>query len=187
MLNVGNKPQVAGIYTFGIENSSDQFFLTFSDGTQFGQLNNHVAKALGVIEQPSVQLDAVAHIMSIRELIGKFTKASDAVVRVNINVYGPREARDKVGRHLSANKVYLQRPDQQRPGSLYDNPHILKLPEMEMPNFDHDSGGANDGALQSDNVEHFRKSVSDVYASLKRGSRLKRLEGDTRLKTTLLP
>jgi SWI/SNF-related matrix-associated actin-dependent regulator of chromatin subfamily A3 len=188
MLNASNQSQAAGTYTFRIEKSSAQLFLTFPDGTEFGVLNNHIAKALeDIVEQPSVQFDALAHILTLRETIGRATKASDAVVRVNINVYGPKEAGKDVGRHLSAKKVYLQRPDQQRPGSIYDNPHVLKLPDMQMPRIDYNSKGTNDSSLRSDNFEHFRKTISDVYGSLKRGSKLKRVEGDNRLRTPLLP
>jgi SWI/SNF-related matrix-associated actin-dependent regulator of chromatin subfamily A3 len=188
MLNTSNQSQAAGMYTFRIEKSSAQLFLTFPDGTKFGILNNHIAKALeDIVEQPSVQFDALAHILTLRETIGRATKAIDAVVRVNINVYGPKEVGEDVGRHLSAKKVYLQRPDQQRPGSIYDNPHVLKFPDMQIPSIDYHSEGANESSLRSDNVEHFRKTISDVYGSLKRGSKLKRVEGDNRLRTLLLP
>ena len=186
-LHVGNESQAVGHYTFGIKKCSDQLVLTFPDGIQLGLLNTHVAKALkDIVELSSVQFEALADIGKLRELIGRVTKASDAVARVNIYIYGSREARKGVGRHLSSNKVYLQRPDQQRYGTRYDNPHVLKLPQMQMPSINYQPDATGHKMSQSDNVEHFRKAVSDVYASLKRSSRLERLEG-ARLKTSLLP
>jgi hypothetical protein len=142
-----------------------------------------------LVERPSVQFEALTHIMTLRETIGRAEKAGDAVARVDINVYGSPEASRSIGRHLSANKVYLQRPDQQRPGSVYDNPHVLKFPEMQVSSINYKPEGTGDSASRSDidNNSHFRKAISDVYASLKRGSRLKRLEGDNRLRTCLLP
>ena len=187
-LNVGNESQAAGHYAFKIKKSSTQLFLVFPDGTEFGHLNTHISKALeGIFERPSIQFEALAHIITLRETISRATKASDAVARVNINVYGTKEASKDVGRHLSSNKVYLQRPDQQRPSSIYDNPHVLKLPEMQISNVDYLAEGTSDSVSRPDNVEHFRKAVSGVYASLKRSSRLKRLVGDNRLRTPLLP
>jgi SWI/SNF-related matrix-associated actin-dependent regulator of chromatin subfamily A3 len=189
-LTVGNESQTTGYYAFGIKKSSDKLLLTFPDGSEFGLLSTHTAKALeDLVERPSIQFDALAHIITLRETIGRAKKASDAVARVNINVYGSPAARIDVGHHLSAKKVYLQRPDQQRPGSIYDNPHFLKFPEMQIPSIDYKPEGKADGASLSDNdnPEQFRKAISDVYASLKRGSQLKRLEGDNRLRTRLLP
>ena len=189
-LNIGNESQAPGYYAFRVKKSSNQLLLAFPDGSEFGLLNAHTAKALeDLVERPSVQFEALAHIITLRETIGRAAKASDAVVRVNINVYGPPAACTDVGRRLSASKVYLQRPDQQRPGSIYDNPHVLKLPEMQMPSIDYKPGETGDSASPSDisDTEHFRKAISDVYASLKRSSGLKRLEGDSRLRTCLLP
>ena len=186
-LKVGNESEFAGYYAFKLKKSLDQVFLTFPDGTDFGILNTHIAKAVEDLERPSVQFEPLVHISTLYETIGRAVKASDAVVRVNINVYGSKDASKDVGRHLSAQKVYLQRPDQQRSGSIYDNPHVLKLPEIQTLSIEHKIDGTKDKVSRSDKTDNFGKAISDLYASLKRGTGLKRVEGDNRLKTILLP
>ena len=186
-LNVGNESQFAGYYAFRLKKSSDQVFLTFPDGTDFGILNTHIAEAVGGLARPSVRFEPLARISTLRETIGRATKANDAVARVNINVYGSKDASKDVGRHLSAQKVYLQRPDQQCPGSTYDNPHVLKLPEIQNLSIEYKVNGTKDAVSRSDKTDNFGKAISDLYASLKRGTGLKRVEGDNRLKTILLP
>jgi hypothetical protein len=187
-LNVGNESLAAGYYAFRIKKSESQVLLAFPDDVDFGLLSTQITKALeDIVERPSVQFDALADVETLRQTIERATKASDAVVRVNINVYGSREAMKDIGCHLSDHKVYLQRPDQKRPGSIYDNPHVIKFPQMQVPSIDDRPAGTSDKVSLSGDVQHFRQAISDVYASLKRGSRLKRLEGDNRLRTPLLP
>jgi SWI/SNF-related matrix-associated actin-dependent regulator of chromatin subfamily A3 len=173
--------------TFNIGKSSEQLVLRFQDGTEFGHLNTHTSKALNeLFDQPEIEFEAFGATRTILEAIGRSTKATDAVVRVNINVYGSKEAGKDVGRHLSENKVYLQRPDLQRPGSLYDNPHFLKFPDMQSSSFEYQTETAPGRVLTSNDSENFRKVVSNVYASLTRGAKLNRVEGDDRVKTPLL-
>ena len=180
----------SGTQTFHIGKPSPQLTLTFPNGKELGLLNSHITEALAtLIERPSIQLEAMANVLSLRETIGKVTKAKDAIVRVNIHVYGSREARAEVGRHLSDKKVYLQRPDGQRPGSIYDNPHVIKFPDLQILDIGCEPGEFRNGVSHSnkDSREDFQKTIQDVYASLHRGSHLRRLKGDSRLKTTLLP
>src|SRR5690242_5205513 len=97
-LNSGNIPQVDGHCVFGIKRSLAQLSVTFPDGGEFGLLNVHTSKALdSLIDLPSVQLEALADMITLRETIDRATKASDATLRVNINMYGPRETRKDVG------------------------------------------------------------------------------------------
>jgi SWI/SNF-related matrix-associated actin-dependent regulator of chromatin subfamily A3 len=187
-LNSGNMVVVAGYFVFGIERPSTQVVLKFPDGTEFALLNTHTAKVLNnVIDLPEVQLEAIANPTTLRETICRATKASDATLRVNINVYGSKETRTEVGRHLSAGKVYLQHPDQQRPGSIYDNPHVLMFPGIQVQSVDSKPQKIGESKLRGDDNSPFQEVVSQLYASLKRSSHLKRLEGDDRLRTTLLP
>ena len=187
-LKAGSRYSDKEYYTFNAKKSMTQVVLRFQDFTDFGILNAHISNALvGLIDRPSIQFDALGSMLTIRETIGRSTKASDAVVRVNINIYGPREACKDVGRHLSDCKVYLQRPDIQRPGTFYDNPHVLKFPDMQISSFEYQLEAAPDPGSTSDGAECIRKMISNVYASLTRGTKLNRVEGDRRLKTQLLP
>jgi SWI/SNF-related matrix-associated actin-dependent regulator of chromatin subfamily A3 len=187
-LNSGNSFQFPGYHVFGLQKSSTQVFLTFPDGTQFALLDTHTAKVLdSIIGIPSVQLEALANLSTLRETIDRATKASDAILRVNINVYGPNKDRKPVGSCLASGKIYLQHPDQQRPGSTYDNPHFLSFPGMQIQSVDLKPQEIGRSALESDDSDQFQKAVSDMYASLKRSSHLKHLVGDTRIRTPLRP
>lgn len=185
-LNSGNTFQVAGHSVFEIERSSTGMFLTLHDGTAFAILNKHMTEVLNsVIDLPSVQLEGLANLTMLRETISRATRAHDATSHVNINVYGSRDARKKLGCLLSAGKIYLQHPDQQRPGSVYDNPHFLAFPGMEDQSVNFKP--QDESVLLGNDADKFRKAVSDLYGSLKRSSHLKRALGDARLRTPLLP
>lgn len=187
-LRSGNKTEGTRRAIFGIGKSFDQIFLTFSDGTEFALLNNHTEKVLdSIIGLPSVHFEAFVDLTTLRETIGRATKASDATLNVNLNVYGSKEVRKQVGCCLSAGKIYLQHPYQHRPGSIYDNPHFLVVPGILAESVDPKPHGMGESMSRSDDVDGFRKAVADVYASLRRSSCLKRLVGDSRLTTSLLP
>jgi SWI/SNF-related matrix-associated actin-dependent regulator of chromatin subfamily A3 len=180
--------QAAGQCSFGITKNNSQLYLIFLDGTQFGQLNERTTKALdSIIDLPSVQLEVLVDLVALRETMCRAIKASDATIRVNINVYGTREARKEVGDRLSRSKIYLQHPDQKRGASIYDNPHVLQLPGMEALSQSLKPDGVVESAPKADKAEQFKNAVSNVYASLKRSSHLNRMVGDNRLRTPLLP
>lgn len=180
--------RVNGQHIFGVRKDIDKMTLTFADGTDFGILNEHASKILGkLIDQSRVDLDCLAPTLTLRETIEKASKAKDAVVRVDINVYGASSNRQDVGRYLSDNKLYLQRPDQVRPGLEYDNPHILHFSDMAAETFEYAPEPCVNDKPTSKSTEAFRQTISDVYSSLQRGSRLNCMEGDARVKTDLLP
>jgi SWI/SNF-related matrix-associated actin-dependent regulator of chromatin subfamily A3 len=174
-------------FVFSLHNSIEHIVVRFYDATEFAILNTQLAKALrGVIDQPSILLEVFADTIATRDIIRKAKKASDALVRININVYGPLQLRDMIATHLTAHKVWLQHPEDQQQGTLYDNPHTVKfvdLPEadssfLEMPN--------GDPEVMVTEHERFKQDISHVYASLTRDSQLKTVEGDSRI-TPLLP
>jgi SWI/SNF-related matrix-associated actin-dependent regulator of chromatin subfamily A3 len=174
--------------TFSIRESSSEIELYFPNGTNFGVLNTHASNALeSLVQQSSLQFEAIASIQSIRETIGRVTKATDAVVRVNINIYGPRESCQEVGRHLSSQKLYLQRPDKLRTGLTYENPHFLSFADMQISSYENQFDVGGNRAPKLDDGQKFRETISNVYSSLTRGAKLSKIEGDRRLKRTLLP
>jgi SWI/SNF-related matrix-associated actin-dependent regulator of chromatin subfamily A3 len=186
-LNSEIMTRVTGHWSFGIIKYASQLYLIFPDGTQFGLLNAHITKALDrIIDLPSVQFEALVDLVALHETMCRALRASDATIRVNINVYGMRETRKEVGDRLSRDKVYLQHPDQRRAASIYDNPHVLQLPGMKILNQNPKPDGVVESASKADEAEQFKNAVSNVFASLKRSSHLKRVVGDNRLRTTLL-
>jgi SWI/SNF-related matrix-associated actin-dependent regulator of chromatin subfamily A3 len=187
-LNSEITSQPAGHWSFGITKDTSQLYLIFRDGTQLGLLNAHTTEALdSIIDLPSVQLEALVDLVALRETMCRAIRASDATIRVNINVYGTRGARKEVGNRLSRGKVYLQHPDQKRGASIYDNPHVLQLPGMKTSSQDLKPDEVVESTSKAEKAEQFKNAVSNVYASLKRSSHLKRMAGDNRLRTPLLP
>jgi SWI/SNF-related matrix-associated actin-dependent regulator of chromatin subfamily A3 len=184
---------VEASHRMSIMKSDEQFLVVFFDGTEMGQLNAQLEKAFDSIfqQQQHVDFEVFAPIKQIRETIGKSTKEKDAIVRVNINMYGNRDCAQQVGQQLSKHKVYLQRPDEVRAGLVYDNPHELKLklPNVQLlyNNCEANTTTNEEVRTVSEKAEAFKKTISNVYSSLTRGQKLIGLEGDGRLKTQLLP
>jgi SWI/SNF-related matrix-associated actin-dependent regulator of chromatin subfamily A3 len=190
-LSSGGGHPVPGFYKMGIKKSDQQFLVTFPDESELGEVNAQMEKALtGLAEQQqSVSLEVFAPIRPIQETIGRASKKGDAIVRVNVNVYGTRTAARNVGKEFSSYKVYLQRPDYVRPDTIYDNPHVLKLAKFQ-PSAVESGPETQDEKLPDSDVqkaEAFKKTISTIYSSLTRNQSLVGVEGDDRLKTELLP
>ncbi|TID18363.1 hypothetical protein E6O75_ATG06439 [Venturia nashicola] len=172
--------------TLQVKKDNKGVILTFPDGTDFGILNIQATKALeDVISWPSIRMDAFVDIEPLRATLGRATKAADAKTRVNINIYGDQESSQKVGKRLSQEKIYLQKPDHRRSGSAYDNPHIISFPNLHVTQLEVEQDETRDGPATMTSVSQFEKTVSQVYASLKRGANLQRI-GGSRLSTILL-
>lgn len=177
-----------GQYLFGAKRQADKLTLTFADGTDFGVLNDHTAATLSkVLDQHTVEIECLAFTLLVRETIERAAKANDAVVRVDVNLYGEIGAKDEVGRCLWENKLYLQRPTELREGVKYENPHVIQFPDLQSETSEliPEPSGEKTDTLKS--PETFRRTIFEVYASLKRRDRLERMEGDDRVKTDLLP
>ncbi|ERF69852.1 hypothetical protein EPUS_05394 [Endocarpon pusillum Z07020] len=186
-LHADNISKNARNYIFEIQSSSDRVYLSFPDGAEFALLDTRTAKILnGLLSLPSIHLEALVDSTSLYDVIRKATKANDASLRININVYGSKESYKEVGHHLSAGRIYLQDPDQRSPGSTYENPHVLTFPGLEAQHVDLSPKGIGESVLQGDDTLQFQETVSNVYATLKRSSHLTRMIGDTRLRTPLL-
>jgi hypothetical protein len=184
---------VSRVQTFSIQKSADQhLFLTFPDGYKLGYLSEKLARAFkDLIDQPSVQLDAIANLYTLSEAIRRAGKPSDAAIRVEINVYGPASDLDRIGGELSDRGLFLQDPDHCRPGMEYDNPHTLRLDGMDESGTDNLSSKSqvdedfSEPLLDQD--EEFEETIVEVFSSLKRGQELHRLEGSDILNKTLFP
>ncbi|KAF2638942.1 hypothetical protein P280DRAFT_404018 [Massarina eburnea CBS 473.64] len=174
-----------------ITNSENQYVVTFPDGTVLGEANAQLEKALTTIFEQQYQIDfeVFAPIRPIRETISRATKEKEAIVRVNINIYGTRTIVQGIGQELSSHKIYLQRPDYIKPGLVYDNPHILKLAAFQLPLIDQIDDLREDRKQENETKKEkdFKKTINTIYSSLTRNESLAGLEGDSRLKTKLLP
>lgn len=166
----------------------DQLTLHFPDNAEFGILNNHASKALeSLVQRPELQFEALGSIRNALEIIGRVNKATDALVRVNINVYGPKKSSKEIGRHLTEHKMYLQRPDKVRNGASYENPHVLAFSDLQISSNENQLDvGNNKTTKLDDDAQKFKETISNVYSSLTRGANLNKVEGDHRLRTELM-
>jgi SWI/SNF-related matrix-associated actin-dependent regulator of chromatin subfamily A3 len=186
LINVSTSP-VPGHAQMVITKPEAQFVLAFPDGVVVGEANAQLDGALeSIMEQGyEIDLEAFAPIANIQETIGRAAKEKEAIVRVQINVYGPRTAACNIGRELSQRKIYLQRPVYIRNGCRYENPHMLTLPGF------HSSSSAvpvtsEESIPEKADLKTLRSTLQDVYSSLTRDRNLHGLDGDERLNTPLL-
>jgi hypothetical protein len=186
-LSTGGSSLLEGYYTMDLASSAEEVLVTFPDGTPMGEINTQLEKAFEAMKELLLQCEILAPITAIRETIGRATKSKDAIVRVNIIIYGSRRNAGQVGRELSKYKIYLQRPDYIRNGLTYDNPHFLKLHNVQQCQDGSTSQSGDHRLVDAENTDSFKKTISDIYSSLKRADRLEGLEGDKRLTTSLLP
>ncbi|KAK3395026.1 SNF2 family N-terminal domain-containing protein [Podospora didyma] len=163
--------------------------LSLPDGSEFGYLRPAMTKALvPLLEKgPAIEVEAVAVTSHLCQQISHATKPEEALVQVNINIYGPQNCDKEIGDMLSDQKLWLQRPDHMRAKVIYKNPHALSFPEIE-------------GYLQEEQVakevaaaskpraeeERLKILVKSVENALSRASELDNETGDQRLTTELL-
>ncbi|KAF2114941.1 SNF2 family N-terminal domain-containing protein [Lophiotrema nucula] len=177
---------IEGYCQMEIRRVEQSLLVAFSDGMVLGEVNAQLETALENMRDIPIDFEVLAPIKPIRETINRAIKEKDAIVRVNINIYGPRASTTQVGREFSLNKVYLQKPDYIRKGLAYDNPHMLKLSNFQSsaPQIIVPVGVEKKAEL--DKAEAIKKTISAVYSSLTRGHKLVGLEADDRIKTPLL-
>jgi SWI/SNF-related matrix-associated actin-dependent regulator of chromatin subfamily A3 len=126
-----------------------------------------------------------APIRAIQETLGRASKDKEAIVRVQINVYGPRPIAAEIGKELSDQKIYLQRPGWVRDGATYENPHVLTLTGFQYLTTDI-ATPLEDATTEKATTETLKSTIKNVYSSLTRDQNLRGLEGDERLNTLLL-
>ncbi|CAI9627663.1 unnamed protein product [Alternaria burnsii] len=186
-LNMIAPSPLHGHSQLGIIRPGAQFLVAFSDGAVVGEVNAQLDKALTSIAEQGyeLELEVFAPTRAFQETIGRATREKEAVIRVQVNVYGPSAAADEIGRELSQHKLYLQRPAYIRDGARYSNPHMLTLPEFE-GSMTVTRPVLGETVPENPSLRSFKNTIRDVYSSLTRDRDLSGLEGDERLNTTLL-
>ncbi|KAF7136712.1 hypothetical protein CNMCM5793_006030 [Aspergillus hiratsukae] len=164
---------------FHIRHSSDkQLFLVFADGVDLGYLSEKMVRAVEMLlPLPRFELEAFTSLDVIIDAIRRARKPSDAAIRVNINVYGLKDSRDRVGKELSDRGLFLQCPMWMHAGR--------ELHTEEDDEEDATSSPEADSPQESD--EDFQETIAEVFRSLRRGEGLNRLEGTDNLNRALFP
>ncbi|KAL2881818.1 hypothetical protein SGCOL_002975 [Colletotrichum sp. CLE4] len=184
-------PSKTAYQRFTLTDSQEHICLSFKDDntTEFGYLRSGPGKALARLLSPDshVEFEPIAPTNTLRETIGRAKKPVEAMVKVDINVYGPRRAAKSVGDKLTEGKLWLQKSDHARREHSYENPHVLKIQGGEaMP--EHTINDVNSGqpAGRQPREEKLRRMMIEVYDSIKNKRHFNRELGDKRLKNDLL-
>ncbi|KAJ0372873.1 hypothetical protein COL26b_008881 [Colletotrichum chrysophilum] len=165
---------------FALSDSQDHVLLAFRDkeNTDFGYLRTAPGKTLQpLLARTDVEFEPIAPTIALRETIGRAKKPVEAMVKVDINVYGPRGAAHEVGDKLSEGKLWLQKPAHPRKDVDYDNPHVLRLDGVEVT-ADNVVRPVNSGgpAKRQPREDTLRKMMMEVYQSLDKNRDLRYLD-----------
>lgn len=97
-----------------------------------GVIHAKTTKALqGLDEVGSVTYEAVADAGDFDQCVRTWKKKGRAADwNLEINIYSPQGARDKVSKLLSTARLYLQQPRYLAGGLSVDNPHVITFPNM---------------------------------------------------------
>jgi hypothetical protein len=173
-------------YIFTVGRTATHLALFFVDRTEFGILNAQISKALlQVLALPSIEIDVFADVLTVGDTIRRAQKASEATIRVNMNIYGSPDVRHSLETILSQHKIWLQHPEHRRTESTYDNPHVITFPGVVLSDATVIKPTSEEEVVL-DEPQRFQQAISEVYASLKRDSHLKSVEADPGLRTPLL-
>ncbi|KAI1871434.1 uncharacterized protein JN550_004428 [Neoarthrinium moseri] len=155
---------------FRLKDKTDHIQLSFVDGTEFGYLRSNMTKGLSdLLALPSLYFEAVVGTDILRDTIGRASKPNEALVRVNINVYGPQDKADHVGDHLTSQKLWLQKPDHPLRHVDYNNPQGLSFEGIDPSMLDEPTEILNKGRSKPrTGEERLRQTVTEVYGSAKR-------------------
>ncbi|RMZ85530.1 hypothetical protein DV737_g539, partial [Chaetothyriales sp. CBS 132003] len=116
-----------GYASFEVRPSKENITLHFVDGMPLGSTNMHFNNGVQrLLPRFPIRMEGIVQTAKVRDCIGRAKKTSDAIVRVDINVYGPMEDAAAVGKILSDGKIWLQKPDILKRGLQYDNPQFLR-------------------------------------------------------------
>lgn len=161
--------------------------VTFNEGSEFGYLDEHIIGVMApILERPEFECNAFAEINAIRSTIGRAQKSTDAIIRVDININGPKSLAQDIGQELSKKKAWLQRPFTTK--FPYYNPHVIKFDDLDPQDaMDLEVDASEVPREKKQSVEEFQSTVAEVYKTLNRDKDLSRIEGDRRLRTHLLP
>lgn len=142
-----------------------------------------------VIKNPAVELEPIAPVSNLRDTIGRANKATEAMVKVDINIYGSKSIAAATGELLSKDKLWLQEPDHARQGVRFDNPHFfpIKINGVQMETIQPVNQTVKDGASRAKlRNDQLRKMVEEIYKSVDNTRGLDRVEGGHRVASSLL-
>ncbi|KAK1989120.1 SNF2 family domain-containing protein [Colletotrichum cereale] len=175
---------------FALGEHQEHVLLAFRDdpeATEFGYLRSGPGKTLArLLAQEGLEFEPVAQTTALRETIGRAKKPVEAMVKVDINVYGPRGRARETGKTLSEGRLYLQMPDHARGELPYENPHMLRIKGAEhMATEAAREVNSRAPTGRQPREEKLRRMMLEVYGSIQNKRHLRREDGAKGLKHEL--
>ena len=160
--------------------SGHHYTLRSKSGKDIATLHTKTAEGLRKLNSlSSIRYDAFVTVHEWLEHVriwradGKRTNLA-----IKINVYGSARESEIVGKQLSSANIYLQHPDHCDKQAKYDNPHVFKLPQMELPALEPSTPAPSETEFID---------LPSILDSLDRNDSLQQTLVDGRIKTELLP
>jgi len=183
----------AGYQRFKLTSQQDHVVLHLPDGgEEFGYLRSAVGKTLApLLSYSYIEFEPLVSTMVLKETIARASKPADAIVKIDVNVYGREgvQAATQVGDALSRGKLWLQKPSHARREAVYENPHFLslKINGVQIQPAQPVGRVATEGlASKKRRVERLRLMVEEVYKSMDHNRHLEMVEGGSRVTVKLL-
>jgi hypothetical protein len=176
--------QLGPLESFDRSDPLDRVCLVFPDNAVLGQAEDKRRRSIPrLLSMSSLNLEAMFSPASLLARLRTITSKKDAIIFVDINIYGPASQAAQVGDHLAKYGVWLQKPDHLKRSVRYENPHKIQFPELlqeevVIQNVPAPTELADGRILQLEQA---------VLAESQRTSHQKGTAGDIRLKTKLLP
>ncbi|KAH0563182.1 hypothetical protein GP486_002249 [Trichoglossum hirsutum] len=155
-------------------------------GVDIGVIDIKTAKALQRLDDiGSVTYEAVVDADDFDKHIKAWKNRGKAADwNLEINICGPQASRDKVGKLLSAARLYLQQPRYLTGDISVDNPHMITFPDLTI--------GSKSAQLPTSLVSPecssamSTRDLSEVLEGLDQNEYLEPVDIDSRVATTLL-
>jgi SWI/SNF-related matrix-associated actin-dependent regulator of chromatin subfamily A3 len=80
-----------------------------------------------LLSKPGVEFEPRGRTSKLKDDIGHAYNSATSVIKVDIDVYGPRSLASAVGDDLSDGKLWLQRPRHEQDDKSYENPHVFTI------------------------------------------------------------
>jgi hypothetical protein len=112
----------------GVDVQNNKIMLTNLQGMEVLQVNSRTSQVLNKLNRVvDVHFDAVITQQNLTKAVKQIaaSKLEHPMLRVTVNVYGPKSHSEKVNAVLSKSGIFLQEPLWHDPNSVYDNPQMI--------------------------------------------------------------
>lgn len=197
--NAATRPFDNSNYHFELQQEHGTGYLACSPGNPVATLNLPFNLAIRqiLLDIPSVHFDFyVTRQAWSKAFRSRETADNDPIVKALVNVSANPSMLMDVGKILSAQKFYFQRPTCHIPGQVYQNPHHVSFPGIEPRILDDkqkaksqsDADCIEDAeAPEGTDKDDLKNEFAVVFGSLIRSHCLSQFAADRRIKTSLTP